>query len=96
MLKICIVGAGAIGGVFGTRLARTGDAIVNALARGATLSALRDHGWRLHENGALVTAPAGLACDDPRELGVQDLVILTVKAPALPALAVTLAPLIGA
>ena len=95
MLKICIVGAGAIGGVFGTRLARGGVASVNALARGATLSALRDHGWRLNENGTLVSAPAGVAADDPRELGIQDLVILTVKAPALPALALTLAPLIG-
>ena len=95
MLKICIVGAGAIGGFFGTRLARTGTASVSALARGTTLSALRDHGWRLHENGALVTAPAALASDDPRELGAQDLVILTVKAPALPALAATLAPLLG-
>jgi 2-dehydropantoate 2-reductase len=95
MLKICIVGAGAIGGVFGTRLARSGVASVNALARGATLSALRDHGWRLNENGTLVSAPAGVAADDPRELGIQDLVILTVKAPALPALALTLAPLIG-
>ena len=95
MLRICIVGAGAIGGFFGTRLARSAAATVNALARGATLSALRDHGWRLNENGTLVTAPVGLASNDPRELGTQDLVILTVKAPALPALAVTLAPLIG-
>ncbi len=95
MPRICIVGAGAIGGVFGTRLARAGEATVNALARGATLSALRDHGWRLSENGTLVSAAAGLASDDPRALGVQDLVILTVKAPALPGLAATLAPLVG-
>jgi 2-dehydropantoate 2-reductase len=95
MLNICIVGAGAIGGYFGTRLALHTGARVNALARGATLSALRDHGWRLLEDGVVRTAPAGLACDDPRELGVQDLVVLTVKAPALPQLAATLAPLIG-
>jgi 2-dehydropantoate 2-reductase len=95
MFKICIVGAGAIGGYFGTRLAQSGVARVSALARGATLSALRDHGWRLSENGAMVTAPAALASDDPRELGVQDLVILTLKAPALPVLAATLGPLIG-
>jgi 2-dehydropantoate 2-reductase len=95
MLRICIVGAGAIGGVFGTRLARAGEATVNALARGPTLSALRDHGWRLSENGTLVSAAAGLVSDDPRALGVQDLIILTVKAPALPGLAATLAPLVG-
>ncbi len=95
MLKICIVGAGAIGGFFGTRLAQTGSAQVNALARGATLSALRDHGWRLNQNGTTISAPVGLASDDPRELGIQDLVVLALKAPALPALAPTLTPLIG-
>jgi 2-dehydropantoate 2-reductase len=95
MLRICIVGAGAIGGFFGTRLAHTGSVQVNALARGATLSALRDHGWRLDQNGIVLSAPVGLASDDPRALGIQDVVIVTVKAPALPALAGTLAPLIG-
>ncbi len=45
-LKICIVGAGAIGGFIGTRLARAG-ADVAVLARGATADALRAHGWRL-------------------------------------------------
>jgi 2-dehydropantoate 2-reductase len=95
MLKICIVGAGAIGGYLGTRLAQSGTASVSALARGATLSALRDHGWRLNDNGTLATAPAALASDDPRDLGLQDVVVLSVKAPALPGLATTLAPLIG-
>jgi len=94
MLKICVVGAGAIGGFLGTRLALAGDARVSALARGTTLVALRDHGWRLEEAGALVTAPLALASDDPRELGPQDLIILAVKGPALPSLAPTLAPLL--
>jgi len=40
-MKICIVGAGAIGGFIGTRLALTGAHEVSALARGATLAALR-------------------------------------------------------
>ncbi|TLZ16684.1 MAG: 2-dehydropantoate 2-reductase, partial [Gammaproteobacteria bacterium] len=44
MLKVCVVGAGAIGGFLGTRLAAAGEAGVAALARGATLVALRDHG----------------------------------------------------
>ena len=95
-MKVCIVGAGAIGGFLGTRLALEGSAAVSALARGATLLALRDHGWRLQESGApLQTAPLTCASDDPRELGPQDLVILAVKSPALPALAPTLAPLMG-
>ena len=49
MLKVCVVGAGAIGGFLGTRLASSGAASVAALARGTTLAALRDHGWRLEE-----------------------------------------------
>ena len=96
MLKVCVVGAGAIGGFLGTRLALTGEADVAALARGTTLVALRDHGWRLESDGQQFSAPAARAADDPRELGIQDLVILTVKAPALPRLAPTLRPLIGA
>jgi 2-dehydropantoate 2-reductase len=95
-LKVCVVGAGAIGGFLGTRLALDGSTRVSALARGATLAALRAHGWRLHENAALTQAPLALAADDPRDLGPQELVIIAVKSPALPALAPTLAPLLAA
>jgi len=93
-MKVCIVGAGAIGGFIGTRLAAAGRARVSALARGATLAALRTHGWRLRQGGALLTGPAE-ASDEPRALGVQDLVVIAVKGQALPALAPTLSPLIG-
>jgi 2-dehydropantoate 2-reductase len=94
-MKVCVVGAGAIGGFLGTRLALEGSARVSALARGATLVALRDHGWRLEQSGKLLQAPLALASDDPCELGAQDLVIITVKSPALPELAAALAPLIS-
>lgn len=94
MTRVCIVGAGSIGGFIGTRLARAGQAQVSALARGATLAALRTQGWRVQSGDTLVQAPA-VASDQPVELGVQDLVVITVKGPALPALAPTLAPLIG-
>ena len=94
-MKICIVGAGAIGGFLGTRLACEGSAQVAALARGATLAALRAHGWRLQQSaGPALTAPVALASEDPHELGPQDLVIIAVKGPALPALAPQLAPLL--
>lgn len=92
-MRVCIVGAGAIGGFLGTRLALHG-AEVSALARGTTLVSLRDHGWRLQQGSELLQAPVALAADDPGELGRQDLVIIAVKAPALPALAPTLTPLI--
>ncbi len=93
-MKACIVGAGAIGGFIGCRLARAGRARVSALARGATLQALQVQGWRLQMDGALLQAPARAAAS-AAELGVQDLVVIAVKGPALPALAPTLAPLIG-
>ncbi len=94
-MKVCVVGAGAIGGFLGTRLAREGSTQVSALARGTTLVALRDHGWRLQQGSELLRGPLALAADDAQLLGPQDLVIIAVKSPALPALASTLAPLIG-
>lgn len=81
-MKVCIVGAGAIGGFIGTRLAESGQAQVSALARGATLAALRKHGWRMRTADGLVQAPAE-ASDDSAALGVQDLVVIAVKGPAL-------------
>jgi 2-dehydropantoate 2-reductase len=93
-VKVCIVGAGAIGGLIGARLALAGRADVSAVARGATLAALRERGWRLEEHGELKSAPAR-ASEDPARLGVQDAVVIAVKGPALPGLAPTLAPLIS-
>ena len=93
-MKVCIVGVGAIGGFLGTRLALGGQCQVSALARGATLAALQAHGLRLQQGAALLQAPV-LASDDAARLGVQDLVVIAVKAPALPALAATIAPLLG-
>lgn len=95
MARVCIVGAGAIGGFLGARLAAAGQCEVAALARGATLDALRRHGWRLVDGENVIRGPAR-ASDDPRSLGVQDVVIVALKAPALRAVAPSLAPLIGA
>ena len=94
-MKICVVGAGAIGGFLGTRLALDRGNAVAALARGTTLVSLRDHGWRLKQDGQLLSAPAAAASDDPHDLGPQDLVVLALKAQALPALAPSLAPLLS-
>lgn len=93
-MRVCIVGAGAIGGWLGARLAAGTDARVSAVARGATLSALTEHGWRLHSGDELVTAPV-TATDRPADLGEQDLVLVTVKGYSLPDLAPTLTPLLG-
>jgi 2-dehydropantoate 2-reductase len=93
-VKVCVVGAGAIGTFLGTHLARTG-AEVSALARGATAAALRTHGLRLEEDGATLTAPVRVV-EDTRALDAQDLVIVAVKGPSLPAVAAQVGPLLGA
>jgi 2-dehydropantoate 2-reductase len=92
--RICVVGAGAIGGWIATRLAIAGEQ-VSVLARGDTLRLARAEGLRLEEQGEEFVA-AVEATDDCRALGEQDLVIIAVKAPALPSLASELRPLIGA
>lgn len=94
MTKVCIVGAGAIGGFVGARLAAAGGAEVSAIARGATLRALQQHGWRLNTSSGLVQAPA-LATSNAADLGPQDLVVVAVKGPALTQAAQDLAPLLG-
>ncbi|MEI7297465.1 2-dehydropantoate 2-reductase [Paraburkholderia tropica] len=93
-MKICVVGAGAIGGFLGTRLASAGTDAVSAIAIGKTLDALRTYGWRLDTQDARLTAPVR-ATDDPSELGHQDLVIIALKGQVLPTVAPGLAPLIG-
>ena len=92
-MKVCIYGAGAIGGWIGHGLARTA-CDVSVVARSATLDALSQHGLRLNQAGH-VTAHTVRASASPDELGVQDLVIISVKAPALPDVAKHIAPLIG-
>ena len=92
-MKVCIYGAGAIGGWIGSRLARAG-CHVSVVARGATLDALQLHGLRLHQGEHF--ASHGVASSaSPEDFGVQDLVVLAVKAPSLPEVVDHIAPLIG-
>lgn len=91
--KVCIYGAGAIGGWIGARLASAGCQL-SVVARGATLDALSRHGLRLREAG-LDSAWPVQASADPADLGAQDLVVLAVKAPSLLAVARCIDPLIG-
>jgi 2-dehydropantoate 2-reductase len=92
-VNIAIVGAGAIGGFIGARLALAGNA-VSALARGATAAALREHGFRLEMAGHSLAAPVRVA-EAAAEFGPQDLVIIAVKAPAMAEVARGIAPLIA-
>jgi 2-dehydropantoate 2-reductase len=92
-MRICVLGAGAIGGFIGARLAASGVQ-TTALARGATLEALRTHGWRVQDGTELLTAPVH-ASDSPAELGPQDVVVIAVKAHSLAAAASNAGPLLG-
>ena len=92
-MKACIYGAGAIGGWIGHGLARAG-CNVSVVARGATLTALEQHGLRLNQSGAVTSQPVQ-ASASPQALGIQDLVVISVKAPSLPEVAQHIAPLIG-
>ena len=92
--KICIYGAGAIGGWIGARLAQQPNVQLSVVARGDTLRALQQHGLRLH-SGEQVLQTNVQTSANPNDLGVQDLVVIAVKAPALQEVAKHIAPLIG-
>ncbi|HEU5333585.1 MAG TPA: 2-dehydropantoate 2-reductase [Actinocrinis sp.] len=92
-MRICVFGAGAIGGFIGGRIAASGVP-TSAVARGATLAALKTHGWRIETADGTISAPV-TATSDPSELGEQDLVILSLKAQTLPAAAPSISPLLG-
>lgn len=92
-MKVCIYGAGAIGGCLGGHLFK-GGAEVSMVARGANLAALRARGLTVQAPAQTIKATV-TASDDPAVLGRQDVVIVSVKAPALPEIAEGLKPLLG-
>jgi 2-dehydropantoate 2-reductase len=92
-MKVCIYGAGAIGGWVGVKLARAG-CDVSVVARGVTLEAVKQHGLRLKDCDETLSAPVG-ASASPAELGVQDLVVIAVKSQAMGDVASAISPLIG-
>ena len=92
-MRICVFGAGAIGGYLGAKLAGSG-ADVSLVARGPHLEAIRAKGLTLIEDGE-ETCHRVRATDDPAELGPQDYVILTLKAHSVPAIVGRMAPLLG-
>ncbi|HYF19406.1 MAG TPA: 2-dehydropantoate 2-reductase [Ramlibacter sp.] len=92
-LRITLLGAGAVGGYFGAPLAAAGHR-VSVVARGATLETLRRDGLTLLMEGRRVNGPVQ-AAEDGARFGPQDVVILAVKAPALPQVAQHVPPLLG-
>ena len=92
-MKICVYGAGAIGGHLAARLHKAG-ADVSVVARGAHLAAIQARGLAVHAVDGQHHAPVR-ASADPADLGQQDAIFVTVKAPALPAVAASIKPLLG-
>ncbi len=92
-MRICIFGAGAIGGFMAARLAAAGNA-VTLIARGAQRAAIAADGLRLKSGEDTLHVRVAVS-DDPAAAGPQDLVVIAVKTPALGAAAQAIAPLRG-
>ena len=93
-MRIAVIGAGAVGGYFGARLAEAGNEVA-FVARGRTLEALRTSGLRLESPKGDLDLRAWRATSDPAEIGPVDLVVLGVKAWQVPEVAPALRPLVG-
>ena len=92
-MKICIYGAGAVGGNLAARLAEAGNDVC-VVARGESLAAIRERGITIHAGDQRIHQRMP-ASDRPADLGVQNVVISTLKASSLAALADGIAPLLG-
>jgi len=93
-VKICVFGAGAIGGYLAGFLSKS-SAEISVVARGTHLKAIQENGLKveLPEGASVPSRPR--ASDKPADLGVQDAVLVTVKAPSLPSVADQIGPLLG-
>jgi 2-dehydropantoate 2-reductase len=92
-VKICIYGAGAIGGLLGAQLSLAGEE-VTLIGRGPHLAAIQAGGLKLRTEGKELLARPH-ATSDPREAGPQDCVIVTLKAHSVAAIATAMQPLLG-
>ena len=92
-MRIAIYGAGAIGGLMGAHLARAGEE-VTLIARGAHLAAMQANGLSvMHDGGAFTVHPR--AVERPEDAGIQDYIVIALKAQSVPPLADKLAPMMG-
>jgi len=94
-MKICVVGAGAIGGLMGAKLALSGED-VTVVDQGRHLEAIQENGIKLiWEDGAEFVAPVAKATDKIADAGAQDLIILSLKAHYLDQVAKDLGKITG-
>ncbi|MCZ6511178.1 MAG: 2-dehydropantoate 2-reductase [Alphaproteobacteria bacterium] len=94
-MKICIFGAGAIGGYMAVQLALAEAAEITCIARGPHLAAMRANGLKLRIGGEEKTVQINCT-DDPKEAGPQDYVVVTLKAHSAAAVADQMTPLLAA
>ena len=92
-MKVCLYGAGAIGGLFGVRLAK-GNNQISVIEAGSVLEAIQKHGLRVESGGQMISAEV-TATGDPASLGPQDLVVIAVKGPTLKFIAPKIGTLLG-
>jgi len=92
-VRICVYGAGAVGGNFAARLAKAGTD-VSVIARGPHLKAIQERGLTVIKGEERVHARP-FATDDPKRAGVQDAVIVTLKAHSIPGVVDQMQPLFG-
>jgi 2-dehydropantoate 2-reductase len=93
-MRVAVFGSGAVGGYFGGRLAQSG-ASVAFVARGAQLEAIRRDGLRVESSSGDFQVRPAEATDDPRAVGVVDVVLLGVKAWQVPDSGRALLPMLG-
>jgi 2-dehydropantoate 2-reductase len=93
-MKLCVFGAGAIGGLMAAKLAAKGDAEVTVIARGPHLAAMQARGLTLRSEGQETIVPVR-AVASAAEAGPQDYVVVTLKAHSLPGAAQQMQPLLG-
>jgi 2-dehydropantoate 2-reductase len=92
-MKLCVFGAGAVGGHIAAKLAASGED-VSVVARGAHLEAIKRNGLKLLHGPAVITGKVR-ASENPEHLGPQDMVLVTLKANQLGDFADAAAPLLG-
>ena len=93
-MKLCVFGAGAIGGLMAAKLAAQGDVAVTVIARGPHLAAMQAKGLVLRSEGSESVIPVR-AVASAEEAGVQDYVVITLKAHSLPSAAPQMQALLG-
>ena len=94
-MKVCVFGAGAVGGSLATRLLAAGADDISVVARGPQLQAMRSRGLVLRSGGTELKAAVPVATDDRSTLPPQDLVLVTLKAHAVPGAAAAIARLLA-